>query len=494
VAISQSLSPLRPDQFGPDQAQHLLNRAGFGGTTAQVAELVEMGLREAVKHLVDYRQVDASSLPKPQADADIIAPLTPEQRQRQAAAIRAGNEAEIARFRALRQQRKADDRRQLEHLQQWWLQRMIESPRPLEEKLVLLWHSHFATNHRTVEDSFLMFKQNLLLRRHANGRFSDLAFGIIRDPAMIRFLDNHANKKQKPNENLARELMELFTLGEGNYTENDIKQGARALTGYSFYDNEFQFMDHEHDEKPKRILGISGTLNGEDFVRILLKQKACAAFVCYKLYKHFVADIPDQMPRESRSVILQMARSLRATDYRIAPVLKKLFMSRHFYDTAIVGSKIKSPLQLIAGTIRMLGTPVRDMSLLIDAAGTMGQTLFNPPSVAGWSGGNTWINTSTLFIRQNLATYLITGKLPYLDGWTRRQLDYDPTFLTEGVSNRSPEALIDHLIKILIAGPIPAQRRTQLLAFVNERDGQIKKDRMIGLLMLITAMPEYQLC
>ena len=142
----------------------------------------------------------------------------------------------------------------------------------------------------------------------------------------------------------------------------------------------------------------------------------------------------------------------------------------------------------------MLGTPVRDMSLLIDAAGTMGQTLFNPPSVAGWSGGNTWINTSTLFIRQNLATYLITGKLPYLDGWTRRQLDYDPTFLTEGVSNRSPEALIDHLIKILIAGPIPAQRRTQLLAFVNERDGQIKKDRMIGLLMLITAMPEYQLC
>ena len=144
MAISQSLSPLRPDQFGPDQAQHLLNRAGFGGTTAQVAELVEMGLREAVKHLVDYRQVDASSLPKPQADADIIAPLTPEQRQRQAAARRAGNEAEIARFRALRQQRKADDRRQLEHLQQWWLQRMIESPRPLEEKLVLLWHSHFG--------------------------------------------------------------------------------------------------------------------------------------------------------------------------------------------------------------------------------------------------------------------------------------------------------------------------------------------------------------
>mgnify|MGYP002527289922 FL=1 len=121
---------------------------------------------------------------------------------------------------------------------------MIESPRPLEEKLVLLWHSHFATNHRTVEDSFLMFKQNLLLRRHANGRFADLAFGIIRDPAMIRFLDNHANKKQKPNENLARELMELFTLGEGNYTENDIKQGARALTGYSFYDNELDRKAH----------------------------------------------------------------------------------------------------------------------------------------------------------------------------------------------------------------------------------------------------------
>ena len=490
MPVSRSLMPLPAGQFGFEQARHLLNRAGFGGSHDQIAALADMGLNQAVDLLVDYDDIDADFLTSPAVDPDIIEPLTAERRQ----ARRDGDRNALDLLMADQLRRRRDDRQQIASLARWWMGRMIATPRPLEEKLVLLWHGHFATSYRTVRDSYLMFKQNMFFRKHARGSFAKLAGGIVRDPAMIRFLDNHNNRKRQPNENLARELMELFTLGEGNYTEQDIKQGAAALTGYAYRNNEFEFRRRQHDDGFKTILGKKGAFDGDDFVRIILEQKNCATFICYKLYRFFVDDLDQGAGTAAKAVILRMAGELRARDYRIAPVLKKLFKSRHFYDLQIMTNKIKSPVQLIVGTVRMLGTPPRDASLLIDAAGQMGQELFAPPSVAGWPAGRTWINTSTLFVRQNLATYLLTGKLPYQDHWDRASIGYDPMSLVQNLSRQTPEAVVDHLLPTVLGSNVAPQRCDQLVAFLKERGSEITTDRLIGLLLLMTSTPEYQLC
>ena len=497
MATSNSLNPIKAAEFGTIQARHLLNRAGFGGTPRQVDALAAMGLDRAVDHLVGYDSIDPTTLPGPEVDADLIQPPSRGDRQNMRRARRDENDEMMAEFRMQRQQQNRADREQYRKLKRWWLSRMIATSRPLEEKMTLLWHGHFASNHRTVRDSYLLFQQNALFRRYAVGRFSDLATGIIRDPAMIRFLDNHNNRKQNPNENLARELMELFTLGEGNYTEQDIKQGARALTGYTFEDNEFKFSRRAHDEGTKVILGQRGRFDGDDFVRILLQQKACPRFISYKIYNNLVADVTYEHLGDvpvARGVIAQMARDLERRKYQMTPVLKRLLKSRHFYDDSVIGNKIKSPVQLLVGTVRMLNVPVRDLDTLVDAMRLMGQELFNPPSVAGWPGGRSWINTSTLFVRQNICAFLITGKRPDNRNWTTDQIAYDPTFLVEGEPMRSHEAITDHLLSTILSGRVSTQRRDQLMAFLDRGRGPVKRDTIVALLLLLTAMPEYQLC
>ncbi len=497
MAVNTSLKPFRAGDFGEPQARHLLNRAAFGGDRRQVLAVADMGLKRAVEHLVNYGDIDVSDAPTPRVDADLIMPPTPQQRKMMRRARGESDPKMKEQARMMRQERRQSDRQQHQELRRWWLAHMVSTPRPLEEKLTLLWHGHFATNYRTVRDSFLMFQQNVLLRRQACGSFADLAVGIIHDPAMIRFLDNHNNRKQKPNENLARELMELFTLGEGNYTEQDIKQGARALTGYTFRDNDFHFAKNMHDPGPKTILGQRGRFDGDDFVRILLRHKACPQFIGYKLYKHFVADVEYEhvsAAPSARRAIEQLARLLVRHEYQIKPVLKALFTSQHFYDASIVGNKIKSPSQLVVGTMRMLNLPVRDLDTMIDGMRLMGQALFDPPSVAGWDGGRSWISTSTLFVRQNLCAYMISGKRPDGRGWRRSDVDYDPMPLLEGAAGTGPEAVVDHLMSSLLADSVPAQRRQQLLSFLEQRSGPIRPDTVIALLLLITAMPEYQLC
>ncbi|MAE67562.1 MAG: hypothetical protein CMJ18_25170 [Phycisphaeraceae bacterium] len=494
--MDTSLSPIPARRFRFAEARPLLGRAGFGGTPAQISALQKMGPERAVRLFIDAAtsdDPDGTGDVEAVVDPDIIAPLSRDQRRQRQRARREGDEAVIAKFRAQRQRRRTADRDQMQQLRTWWMSRLIATARPLREKLVLLWHSHFASNFRTVRDSNLMYLQNATFRRHACGNFGNLALEIVRDPAMIRFLNNNANRKRKPNENLARELMELFTLGEGHYSERDIKQGARALTGYTTYDNDFNFNARIHDEGEKTILGRTGDFDGDDFVRIILGRKQCARFVCTKLYRQFVAD-DETIDRPAELVIERMARLLAEQRYEMAPVLRKLFLSRHFYDRAIMGARIKSPVQLVSGTIRALRTPVRDVSLLVDAAASMGQHLFDPPSVAGWPGGRSWINTSTLFVRQNLTTYLITGKLPYEHDWKRSEMNYDPMFLLNGMERPAPEPVVDHLLSSLLSVQIATDRRRQLIEFASAGDGRITADRLVGLLALITSMPEYQLC
>lgn len=414
-----------------------------------------------------------------------------------AAARRAGDQeaADEARRRFL--SRRRDDQIMMENLRRWWIRRMIQTRRPLEEKLALLWHGHFATRHRNVRDAYLMIQQNEFFRRHAASSFVDLARGIVRDPAMLRFLNNDRNIKRQPNENLARELMELFTLGEGHYTEKDIKEGARALTGYHVDDNNFTLRHRAHDIGVKRILGHSANHNGDDFVRILLRQKACGRFIALKLYGHFVADVGDDLedaPPTARIVIEKLARLLRQRKYKLAPVLDTLLKSRHFYDPAIIGSKIKSPAQLLVGTARMLGTPERDARALGRFMRSMGQTLFDPPSVAGWDGGRGWVNTSTLFARQNLTTYLISGRHPLARRWRRDDVGYDPMPLVADAPEQTPEAAVNFLVDALLGPHIPPPRRQPLVEFMQHRKNGANADSVIALLLLITSMPEYQLC
>ncbi len=492
MAINTSLASLTDRDFGYAQAQHLLARAGFGGTPQEIRKLQALGVEKAVASLVDFESIDAAALPAGEFAADILRPATTEEKAEYLRARRENDEAALAALQTERVKRENEDRRQMRQLEHWWLKRIIESPRPLEEKLTLLWHGHFASNHRTVRDSYHMFMQNALFRQHAAGNFANLATGIIHDPAMIKFLDNDSNRRRRPNENLARELMELFTLGEGHYSEDDIKQGARALTGYTFNDDAFVFDAKQHDGDEKTLFGQKGKYDGDGFVKLLLARPACAEFVAFKLYRHFVADVASSklLAPPQGVVVKRLADMLRVSGYELKPVLKSFFASRHFYDDSVMGNMIKSPVQLAAGTIRALRTPVRNMDTLSNAMGLMGQRLFDPPTVAGWDGGPAWINSSTLFVRQNLCVYLLTGVQPGRKD--KEKSAYDPKFLTAGLPAQSPPSVVDHLMVTLLGAQRLPRRREQMLTFINERGG-MKDDSVLALLLLITAMPEYQL-
>ena len=501
--IPNNLDPIDPAEFTTDEATHLLWRAGFGGTPEQTALLAEWGPRQAVDHLVEYSKIDFDPVLADQFDSNIMRPATQEERRTLAAARQRGDEDTLARIRFNRQQAQREDRRQMADIQRWWLGRMIETPRPLEEKLTLFWHGHFATSYRTIEDSFHMFRQNQLFRKHACGNFGELLHQIIRDPAMLAYLDNNNSRRGNPNENLAREIMELFALGEGKYTEQDIREGARALTGFSFNDDEFVFNQANHDNGRKRILGQTGTFDGDDFVRIILGRRDCANFIAGKLYRYFVADTPTgrtDLDNAADRVITLLAAQLRRSRYSLAPVLKSLFLSKHFYHESVRLEQIKSPATLVVGAARSLLTPTRDLATLTDALNLMGQSLFYPPSVAGWTGGRTWINTSSLFVRQNTLCYMLTGKLPTGRDALANAERYDTTPVRSWIetqlgasSTRDIDAVCRTLLHLTL-GRVYPHAFTTLRDYFRANNDRITNTTITQALVLITAMPEYQLC
>jgi len=486
---------LRDDAFDYWKAHHLMQRAGFGGTPDEVRELTSLGLDGAIARLVRFDGVPAEPADGG-FDPDIMQPISPEQRRAYRQAQQRGDEEAVSAFRRRRQQSQRADRQQLRAIRRWWLERLVGTPRPLEEKMTLFWHGHFATGYRAIEDSWHMERQIALFREHALGDFKRLTHRIIRDPAMLEYLNNDRNVARRPNENLARELMELFTLGEGHYTEDDIKAGARALTGYHFRDNDFAFNARQHDTGQKTILGQTDAYDGGGFVDLLLGHPACARFVALKLYRHFVADVSDDwdlLDSSTRHVVDQLAKLLRDEHYELKPVLTRLFKSRHFYDFGVVGKQIKSPVQVVVGTIHQTHAPLRNDRALATALRGMGQQLFEPPSVAGWSGGRSWINTSTLFMRQNTCAYLLTGTIPGRQ-FSRGDVQYDPRPLLAGFEDRGAKAVVDGLCDAMLGHHVGADRREPLSRFMQEREKGVTADSLVALLLLITAMPEYQLC
>jgi len=495
------LIKIRDDDFGYAQARHLLLRAGFGGTDEQIRTLAEWGPEKAVDYLLNYEEIPAESDARDAFDSGIIRPRNAAEQRAYRAAQQSGDEDVIAQFRTMRQRAQRDDRNQMRKIQQWWITRMIQTPRPFEEKLTLFWHGHFATNYRTIEDSYHMYAQNRMLRDNALGSFADLLRAIVRDPAMLRYLNNNQNRKSSPNENLAREIMELFSLGEGNYTERDIKNGAKALTGFTYKDDAFVYNKNQHDNNSKSILGSAGNLDADGFVNAILLSPNCAPFICAKLYKYFVSDITTDvgsLKGPARTVVRSMSTMLQGQHYAIKPVLRRLFLSRHFYDPSVIGNKIKSPVELVVGAVRTLNVPVRNLTILTGAMDMMGQSVFMPPSVKGWDGGRSWINTSTLFIRQNTLVYMLSGQQAQAD---RRFVDrspYDPTRLVPSMNdprldNNPPANLIANQLLDLVLGYRPSGASEYLVDAANKVDTPNSAKGITTMLLLITSMPEYQL-
>lgn len=486
------LEPIDEGEFGYAQAVHLLNRAGFGGRPEEVVELWQLGLERAVDLMVDGPSGRPDENGGGHFDPDILTGMELE-RERLAKAIQEDNAQEIQDLERKVQERRTREMIQRQGVEEWWLRRMTITPWPLQEKLTLMWHGHFPCRYQDVGDSYLMWQQNDLLRREALGNFAQLLHGMMEDPAMILSLNSHDNAKGRENEQMAGMVLEQFALGAGQASGQDVREAAKALTGQRVKDNRFEFDRAGHHEGPKTVLGHRGNLDPKSLARILLSHPATSRHVAGLLYREFVGELGDNATEEAGQVVEGLARLLTARGYELRPVLRVLFKSRHFYDPAVAGGLVKSPGQLVAGTVRVLGTPYRQWRPLTKTMREMGQGLFDPPLWGGWPCGAAWINTSTLYARQNVCIYLITEK-EWDDGqWAAEMTQYDPTVLLRGALSNQPEAVVEHLVGTMIPGPIAPQRRAVLVNYMKERKGVTSRS-VLGLVLLITALPEYQMC
>jgi uncharacterized protein (DUF1800 family) len=284
---------------------------------------------------------------------------------------------------------------------------MLNGGHPLREKMTLFWHNHFATSVLKVKSPALMYRQNQLLRKHALGKFGPFLRDVGRDVAMLLWLDSNQNVKGRPNENYARELLELFSLGVGHYTEKDVQEAARAFTGWHTDDEQtaFTFDKDEHDDGLKTVLGRTGKWTGDDLILILLDQSACGLFLAGKLYREFISETDPP-----RALLEPLARRFRASGGNIADLVGTIFRSRLFFSSHALLRRIKSPVELVLGAVQAAWPGPIGTSGLVLAVGKMGQRLFAPPNVKGWPGGRTWLNTSTLLARNNFAEDVAMGK------------------------------------------------------------------------------------
>lgn len=479
AAAYGGLKPLDASAWDYAKARHLMIRAGFGGTPDEVAALQAKGLHGAVSHFVNFK-----NLPP----ADVAFAAHPRSQPENYESALSGDEQRL-----LRNQRVAEDRNQIENMRRWWLQRMIESPRPLEEKLTLFWHGQVPVQYTTVGDSYYMYLQNQLYREHAAGNFSALLYGISHDAAMLKYLNNDTNVKGKANENLAREIIELFSMGrDQGYTEIDIRQGARALTGYT-YDpatGQFRFISDRHDTEPKTIFGKTGNWSGDDYVRLILETPYPAKFIARQMFTFFTHSEP------SIDTIESLASVLRLNNYELTPMLENLFLSEEFYSAQSMSTEVKSPVQLVVGLHRDLGLKSPDYAYLATACRDMGQDLFEPPSVFGWQPGRSWVTTSRVLSRYNVLAEIIE-KRPRAG---KAGVDVVGTLLA-GKEFQNHGEVVDYLVKCCWNVPLPEGKKAALLEFLKPlpepakwaADAGAANARLTRLLAMLMCSPEYQL-
>ena len=366
--------------LGYDDARHLLARTGFGPSDAEVRAYATLSREAAVAKLLQETRA-AAVTPPPESVVD-SSPITYPSAETSTAEEK----------KAFAQQQTRDGLA----LRAWWMREMLVTPSPLTERMTLFWHNHFVSSQAKVRLARLMYRQNVTLRAHATGDFGGLLHAIAKDPAMLVYLDGVRSRKGSPNENFAREVMDLFTLGEGRYGEQDVKEAARAFTGWSVerQNGEFLFRPRLHDYGMKTVFGKSGAFDGDDVLDLLLARPETPHYVTAKLWREFVSPDPD--PAEVRRIAARFA----ASRYDIKVALSDLLLCDAFYTSENRGVLVKSPTELVVGTMRSFGLDPEPTVALAVATAVMGQNLMAPPNVKGWPGGDAWINTNTLLARK----------------------------------------------------------------------------------------------
>ena len=419
--------------FDRPRAAHLLRRAGFAPNEAELRAALKDGLRATVDRLLD---ADTDS--PEHAELDEIG-----------AALAARND--------------------IHALRGWWLLRMCRTQRPLHARLALFWHNHFATSNAKLNSAALMLQQLRTFERHGPGRFDELLLALARDPAMLVWLDGDQNVKGRPNENFARELFELFSLGVGNYSEHDIKEAARAFTGWRQHNGLFRFAPSEHDDGAKTVFGRTGNFDGADIVRLAIGRPECGRFLATKLLREFVAPQPDN------GLVEAVAGLLRSRQFDIRETLRVLLMSESFFGDESYRARIKSPVEFAVGVVRSLHLKV-PAELLGDTVTQMGQRLFEPPSVKGWDGQRAWLNSATMLVRLNAASQAIENQSFGAGGLLNR-------YSLQGAAD-----IRDFCDNLVLDGRPPAVLRDSLQKLSGGDDDVLR--RALGL--LLTA-PEYQM-
>jgi uncharacterized protein (DUF1800 family) len=424
--VATALQPYA-GRFGPRHAAHLLRRAGFGGSEADVARVTSLGMQSAVDSLLHPTAPDADFPPYP--DAAVL----------------------------------YDPKKARQSTQLWWLDRMLRTNRPLTEKMTLFWHGHFATSFQKVQPQY-MAAQIDLFRQFGLGRFPALLSAVTRDPAMLIWLDNRANAKAHPNENYAREVMELFALGLGNYTEDDVKEAARAFTGWTVDKNQQAvFVPARHDDGVKTVLGKTGTFNADDVIAIIVSQPVHQRFLAHKLLEFFVYSDPEP------ELIEALAQVYALSGFDVAKTVAAILRSNVFYSTRAYRAIPKSPIELAIGTLRYAGAQTVPPNLPYQLA-RMGQEPLNPPSVKGWDGGPAWINsTSTMLARLNFVNALVAQTAPGKNGMAAVPA---PNVAPDDIVRRAgmnPSRVAETLVAGIVQDDVTSDVRATLVAYLSSQ-------------------------
>jgi uncharacterized protein (DUF1800 family) len=417
--------PYRPTDQNPwdaKKAGHLYRRAAFGATWEELQAAVQAGPEKAIDDLLHGRPDEAY-------ERDL--------HQKAQAIRRFNNDAQLA---------------------PWWLNRLIPvCPHPLREKMTVFWHNHFATSNAKVRNAGYMLGQFELLHRHALGSFRELVQEVSKDPAMMVWLDTSQSKKGMPNENYARELMELFSLGIGHYSEKDIREAARAFTGWELRDGKPYFNTAQHDAAEKIVLSQSGAWKGEDVVRICLEQPSCPSFIVGKLFKFLVSETVPATPE----LLAPLAEQFRKSDFDFGALVATVLRSNLFFAPQAYRSKVKSAVEFAVGIVRALGGHP-NLAVLAKRLEDQGQHLFHPPSVKGWDGGPAWLNAQTLLSRQNLALSLTSTLDAQLVPRT------DPTALVRHHGRSGDAEVVDFFLELFLQGDVPAAARERLVHYLRD--------------------------
>ncbi len=445
----------RPNDSAPwnlRRVVHLHRRAGFAATWKELQRDLRDGAGLAIDRVLDGK-ARSSGVPK---DFTSLADSLGE------AAVRSDNP---------------------ERLKAWWLYRMLHSPDPLTEKLTLTWHDHFATSNLKIDDLVAMRRQNEVFRKHARGSFGDLVRAVVRDPTMLLWLDAESNRKGSPNENLARELLELFTLGIGNYSEDDVKNAARALTGWTVLDGEFHDEGDGHDEGKKTILGQVGRWRGDDLIRITLDHPATAQRLAWRLCRLLMGEgvVTD-------AALGEFARGLRKHELNIEWGVATLLRSKLFFSEANLGSKIASPPEFALSAVWAfeMSEPSPNTLLLAEWLALMGQDLFYPPNVGGWSGGKDWLSAQYVIARANFATALAQGRL----AGSGEAAQFERLCQSHGFE-QSPEGFLKLVEQLLLGYTLADDLQQRMCAAANKATADA--DQRLNLVAgLILALPQAQ--